>query len=192
MATRQMASGCYKVPHHAYAFPGNFPLQLADERNAVGRILTFQFVGITDLYDLGWCLLVARLGKEMPEGCFDHRGRVTATMMTHGSADRPSSASLLDKVRAEQWQLVDAITVHDQHVYMAALRRLLAEAEAYQRRAPRRLGAHLLDYAALMEKLAYIPHLLKAGMPSQFSLEDVVPETHPPPESRRLLRRAGA
>ena len=190
MTTRQMASGCYKVPHHAYAFPGNFPLQLADEHNAVARIATFQFVGITDLYDLSWCLLVARLGKEMPEGCFDQRGRVTLTMMTHGSPDRPSSAGLLGSVRDEQWQLVDAITVHDQRVYMAGLRRLLAEAEAFQRRASRRLGAHLLDYGALMEKLAYIPHLLKAGMPAHFSLEDVVAEADEPP-SHRHLRRAG-
>lgn len=171
-ASRQLTRGCNKVPHHYY--PANYPPSSMARFVSVARVASFNFVGVTELYDLSWCLLCARLGKPLPEGCFSPEQPVTRTFVSHDDSQRrPRSGDAADSMSQQLWQSVDALTEADAHVYVTAAKRLLAEAEAYQAGAQRRLGAHLLDYGAFLRRIEYLPHAARAGMPAAFSLADV-------------------
>ena len=174
-ATRQLAAGggCPARngdPHHVLAYkaqPGPEALL-----SAVRRLGTFSFVGLADLYDLSYCMLLARLRVHpLPEGCFDPSVPVTSTFIRHGRADlRPGSGAAMANVTQRAWAKVDALSGDDQHLYVSAAWRLLGEAEAYQTVAARKLGAHLLNYSAFLESIAYIPSRKRRSLPETFSL----------------------
>ena len=140
--------------------------------SAVQWLGTFSFVGLSDLYNLSYCMLLTRLRVEpLPEGCYNPDVPVTETFIRHGRADlRPGSGAAMANVTQRMWDKVDALSGNDQHLYVAAAWRLLGEAEAYQATAPRKLGTHLLDYPKFLESISYIPRRRRRSLPATFSL----------------------
>lgn len=174
-ATRQLAAGggCparQGDPHHvlaSHARPGPEAVL-----SAVQRLGTFSFVGITDLYNLSYCLLLTRLRVDpLPEGCYDASVPVTSTFIRHGRADiRPDSGAAMANITSAMWEKVDKLSRHDQHLYVSAAWRMLGEAEAYQATAKRKLGGHLLNYTRFLESITYIPPKRRRSLPASFSL----------------------
>jgi hypothetical protein len=165
-----------RFPDHFY--PANYPPPPNFKRIALERLDSFHFVGLAELFDLSFCLLTLRLNETPPEGCFTEGLNVTFHREDHsgGNTSRPRSAAIIRSgaISERVWGRVDDITTADQVVYMAALRRLLGEAEAWQREAVaaggRLLKRSLLDYQEVLKSIDYLPHLLRSGMPETFSL----------------------
>jgi hypothetical protein len=176
LVTRQLGprKTCIRLPHHWYHT--TYPPPNGFLETAVEHLSTFSFVGIGELFDLSFCLLTTQLRLATPPGCFaasqtlgEPPRNVTTAFVRHGR--RPSAEQCAPLVAEAVWSQVDRLFALDAQLYVAGLRRLLSEAEAYQATAPpdRRLSPHLLPYESLMAKLAY---LIKPqdGFPASFSL----------------------
>ena len=179
VVARQLCSRkwCVRDPHHWYGV--TYPPAPGMLEEAQSNLDRFSFVGVQELFDLSFCLLTLRLGTvPVPAACFEGSTEgelVTTIHIKHGSR-RPSAEAVAPLVAEAVWAKVDALFENDAILYVAALRRLLAEAEAYQQgvgEGGRRLRGSLLDYAALRGSLSALEPLMRGGVtpfPAEFSL----------------------
>ena len=120
-------------PHHIYT-EGATSLDAA--LHAVGRM---DFVGITELYEPSWCVLIAKLSGTPPPRCLSRDcsdGATNATKndtfrklkhITHGMP--PHSIS---NVRSSTLREIDEFTRLDSLLYIAGVKRFLADARAVE------------------------------------------------------------
>ena len=176
LVTRQLGprASCIRLPHHWYH--ATYPPGDGFLPAALDNLASFHFVGVSELFDLSFCLLTLRLGEAVPPACFAAseadgvRRNVTTAFVRHGK--RPTAEQVAPSVAHDVWREVDQLMAFDSTLYVAGLRRLLAEAEAYQASAApdRRLSARLLPYGALMGNLSYLLAGADPPFPATFSL----------------------
>jgi len=158
LVSRQLGprKSCVRLPHHWYHT--TYPPPAGFLETALEHLDSFQFVGISELFDLSFCLLTLRLRTAVPPACFEAApdAKITTAFVRHGK--RPSAEQVTPTVAKGVWPNVDRLFAFDSKLYVAGLRRLLTEAEAYQAGAApgRKLGAHLLRYRELMDSLSYL------------------------------------